>query len=51
VFVVKADAGYPHVHRFINVRQQSAIVRNAREQREVHLRDAESQIGPVGFAP
>ncbi|MDT4843110.1 hypothetical protein FQZ97_770310 [compost metagenome] len=48
---VEADAGHALDDRFIHVRQQAAIVRHARQDRQVQLGDAERQVGAIGLAP
>lgn len=51
VRIVEADAGHTHAHRFVRIGQQAAIVRDACQQREVGLGDAERQVGAIRFAP
>ena len=50
VLRIETDAGQPVAHALAG-REQPARVRNAREQREVGLGDAERLVRAIGFAP
>src|SRR5205085_8351992 len=50
VLRIEADAGQPLAQALARL-EQSARMRDAREERQVRLRDAERLVGAVGLAP